>query len=398
MDMTFTSEELQFQQKVADWTKENLPADIKEKVDRGLELHRDDFERWMHILSRQGWIATNWDSKDGGPGWSVAQKFLADEAIFTEGAPRVVHFGTRMVGPVLLAFGTDEQKAKYIPKILSSEEIWCQGYSEPQAGSDLAQLQCSAVLDGDHYVVNGTKIWTSYAHCADRMFALVRTAKSAKKQEGITCLLIDLKAPGVEIRPIITLDGKHHFNQEFLTNVRVPVSDRVGAEGEGWKVAKFLLGHERSNASYVSINKRNLKKLKEIARDQRVDGQRLADNPDFMTKIANLEIEITTTTTMAMRQLASAAADKPVGAEASILKIRVMDALKSCHELMMEAGAYYAMPWETSHIRAESNLDWVGPSYMYRMTPDYFESRAMSIAGGSHEIQKDILAKRSLGL
>ena len=264
MDMKFTTEELAFQKKVADWTREHLPADIREKVDRGLELNRDDFSRWMRILSRQGWIATNWDAKDGGPGWGVAQKFLADEAIFTEGAPRVVHFGTRMVGPVLLAFGTDEQKAKYIPKILSSEEIWCQGYSEPQAGSDLAQLQCSAVLDGDHYVVNGTKIWTSYAHCADRMFALVRTAKTTKKQEGITCLLIDLKTPGVEIRPIITLDGKHHFNQEFLTNVRVPVSDRVGGEGEGWKIAKFLLGHERSNASYVSINKRNLKKLKEL--------------------------------------------------------------------------------------------------------------------------------------
>jgi len=398
MDMTFTPDELAFQKKVADWVAENLPPDIKAKVDRGIELHRDDFERWMRILSKQGWAATNWEKKDGGPGFTAAQKFLADDAIFMGGAPRMVHFGTRMVGPVLLAFGTPEQKAKYIPKILSSEEIWCQGYSEPQAGSDLAQLQCSAVRDGDHYVVNGTKIWTSYAHCADRMFALVRTSKEAKKQDGITCLLIDLKAPGVEIRPIITLDGKHHFNQEFLTDVRVPVSDRVGEEGEGWKIAKFLLGHERSNASYVSINKRNLKKLKEIAADQRTDGGRLIDEPEFARKLAELEIDLTAASTMAMRQLATAAADRPVGHEASIFKIRVMDALKRGHELLMEAGAYYAQPWEVSQIRGESNEAPVGPDYIYRMTPDYFESRAMSIAGGSHEIQKDILAKRALGL
>jgi len=398
MDMSFTAKERAFRETVAAFVAENLPADIKDKVDRGIELHRDDFERWMRILSKQGWAATNWDKKDGGPGFSVAEKFLADDAIFMGGAPRMVHFGTRMVGPVLLAFGTPEQKAKYIPNILSSQEIWCQGYSEPQAGSDLAQLQCAAVRDGDDYVVNGVKIWTSYAHCADRMFALVRTSKEAKKQDGITCLLIDLKAPGVEIRPIITLDGKHHFNQEFLTDVRVPVSDRVGEEGEGWKVAKFLLGHERSNASYVSITKRNLQKLKDIAAAERTDGGRLIDEADFARNVSELEVDLMAATTMAMQQLSSAAADKPVGTEASILKIRVMDALKRTHELMMEAGAYYSQPFETSHIRGESNASWVGPDYMYRMTPDYFESRAMSIAGGSHEIQKDILAKRALGL
>lgn len=398
MDMNFTAEELAFQQKVADFVAENLPLDIKRKVDEGIELTRDDFQRWMRILSKQGWAATNWDKKDGGPGFTAAEKFLADDAIFMGGAPRMVHFGTRMVGPVLLAFGTPEQKAKYIPKILTSEEIWCQGYSEPQAGSDLAQLQCAAVRDGDDYIINGTKIWTSYAHCADRMFALVRTSKEAKKQDGITCVLIDLKAAGVDIQPIITLDGKHHFNQEFFTDVRVPISDRVGEEGEGWKVAKFLLGHERSNASYVSINKRNLKKLKEIAVDQRADGGRLIDEPAFKRKLSELETDLMAASIMAMRQLASAAADKPVGHEASIFKIRVMDALKRGHELLMEAGAYYAQPFERGQIRGESNASRVGPDYLYRMTPDYFESRAMSIAGGSHEIQKDILAKRALGL
>jgi alkylation response protein AidB-like acyl-CoA dehydrogenase len=398
MHMDFTAAEKAFEEQVAAFVAENLPQDIKTKVDRGIELTRDEIHRWMRILGKQGWAATNWDKKDGGPGFTVAQKFLTEDAIFMGGAPKMVHFGTRMVGPVLLAFGSEEQKAKYIPKILTSEEVWCQGYSEPQAGSDLAQLQCAAVRDGDNYVVNGTKIWTSSAHFADRMFALVRTSKEPKKQDGISCLLIDLKTPGIEIRPIFTVDGKHHFNQEFFTDVRVPVSDRVGEEGEGWKIAKFLLGHERSNATYVSMNKRNLKKLSEIANDQRADGERLIDEPDFARKLADLKQAMLTTTTMAMRQLAAASADKPVGPEASIMKIRVMDAYKECHELMMEAGAYYAQPFERSQIRGESNASWVGPDYLYRMSPDYFESRAMSIAGGSHEIQKDILAKRALGL
>ncbi len=398
MDMNFTADELAFEQTVATFVAENLPTDIKDKVDRGIELNREEVRRWMEILGQKGWAATNWDKKDGGPGFTIAEKFLAEDAIFMNGAPKMVHFGTRMVGPVLLAFGTEEQKAKYVPKILTSEEVWCQGYSEPQAGSDLAQLQCSAVLDGDEYVINGTKIWTTSAHCADRMFALVRTSKEARKQEGITCLLIDLKAPGVEIRPIITLDGKHVFNQEFFDNVRVPVTDRVGEEGDGWRIAKFLLGHERSNATYVSMNKRNLRKLKEIIADQRADGERLADDPGFVRKVADLEQDMLATTTMAMRQLAAASADKPMGTEASIMKLRVMDAYKQCHELMMEAGAYYAQPFERGHIRGEANTEWVGPDYLYRMSPDYFESRAMSIAGGSHEIQKDILAKRALGL
>ena len=219
MHMNFSADELAFEQTVATFVAENLPADIKDKVDRGIELTREEVRRWMEILGQKGWAATNWDKKDGGPGFTIAEKFLAEDAIFMNGAPKMVHFGTRMVGPVLLAFGTEEQKAKYVPKILTSEEVWCQGYSEPQAGSDLAQLQCAAVLDGDEYVVNGTKIWTTSAHCADRMFALVRTSKEGRKQEGITCLLIDLKAPGVEIRPIITLDGKHVFNQEFFLSL-----------------------------------------------------------------------------------------------------------------------------------------------------------------------------------
>jgi alkylation response protein AidB-like acyl-CoA dehydrogenase len=388
MDLSFSAEEQAFRAKIRAWTAANLPADIKDKVDRGIELERDDYERWMKILSGEGWIAPNWDTKDGGPGFTLGEKYIFEEELFMGGAPRTVHFGTRMVGPVLLAFGSPEQKQKYLPKILTSEEIWCQGYSEPGSGSDLASLKTSAVLDGDHYVVNGTKIWTSYAHCADRMFALVRTDSSGKKQEGITCLLIDLKTPGITINPIITLDGRHSFNQEFFDDVRVPVADRVGAEGQGWTIAKYLLGHERSNASYVSINKRNLAKLKSIAADQMADGHPLSEDPAFRQLIAEAETMLETLSITSLRQLATASADKPVGPEASVLKMRTGDVFQRIHELMMMAGGY----------RGGWNEDPLGPDYLYRMAPDYFEARAMSIAGGSHEVQKNIIAKAVLGL
>jgi alkylation response protein AidB-like acyl-CoA dehydrogenase len=398
MEMRFSPADEAFRAKIRTFVRENLPRDIWEKVDRGIELTRDDFVRWMKILSAKGWIATNWDTKDGGPGFSITEKYLFEEELFLGGAPRIVHFGTRMVGPVLLAYGTPEQKKKYLPKILTSEEIWCQGYSEPGAGSDLASLQLRAVRDGDDYVLNGTKIWTSYAHCADRMFTLVRTSKESKKQEGITCLLIDLKSPGLTIRPIITLDGRHIFNQEFFEDVRVPVENRVGREGEGWRIAKYLLGHERSNASYNAIIKRHLNKLRAIAAAERVDGRRLADDGTFRRKIADAEQELMTLELTSMRSLADARADKPVGPEASVLKLRTAEVLKRAHELMMEAGAYYAQPFEAAAIREGWNEEPVGPDYLFRMAPDYFESRAMSIAGGSNEVQKNIIAKAVLGL
>ncbi len=399
MDLRFSPEEEAFREKVRAWVREKLPQDIREKVDRGFELSCDDLRRWMKILSAEGWIATNWDKKDGGPGFTAGQKYLFEDELFLGGAPRTIHFGTRMVGPVLLAFGTEEQKRKYIPKILTSEEIWSQGYSEPGSGSDLASLKLSAVRDGDHYVVNGTKIWSSHAHCADRMFALTRTSTTGKKQEGITCLLIDLKAPGVTIRPIITIDGRHVFNQEFFDDVRVPVEDRVGEEGEGWRIAKYLLGHERSNASWISITKRTLVKTKEIAAEERVSGGRLIDDEVFRHKIADCEQELQTLELTALRTLSAAAADKPMDlGQAGLIKLRTAEVIKRVNELSMEAGAYYAQPFEPQAIRGGWNEEPVGPDYLFRMAPDYFEARAMSIAGGSNEIQKNIIAKGVLGL
>lgn len=398
MDLRFTPEEQAFRKEVRDWVAANLPRDIKEKVDRGIELTRDDFSRWMRILGERGWIATNWPKEAGGPGLNIAQKYILEEEIFLGGAPRTVHFGTRMVGPVLLRYGTEEQKKKYLPKILTSEEIWCQGYSEPGAGSDLASLKTSAVRDGDHYVVNGTKVWTSYAHCADRMFALVRTSVEPKKQDGITVLLIDLKTPGVTVRPIITIDGRHHFNQEYFDDLRVPVEDRVGEEGQGWAIAKYLLGHERSNGSGVSMIKWRAQKLREMAREERVDGERLEDEPAFRRKVADLESDLINLEQTSLRVLASASADQPIGPEASVLKFRMACMQQAVTELMMEAGAYYAHPLDRDALRGQSNAEQVGPDYQFRMAPEYFQMRGTSIAGGSNEIQKNIIAKRVLGL
>jgi alkylation response protein AidB-like acyl-CoA dehydrogenase len=391
MDLRFTPQEEAFRAEARAWVRDNLPRDIWEKVDQGIELTREQYVRWMQILAKKGWIASNWEAKDGGPGLSSAEKYILDDELFLGGAPR-------MVGPVLLAYGSEEQKRKYLPKILTSEEIWSQGYSEPGAGSDLASLQLKAVRDGDHYVVNGTKVWTSHAHFADRMFLLARTASTGKKQEGISCLLVDLKTPGITITPIITIDGRHVFNQEIFEDVRVPVEDRVGEEGDGWRIAKYLLGHERSNASWISITKRTLHKLKQVAKVERADGARLIDDDAFRMKMAELEQSLEALELTSLRSLAQSAADKPVGPEASMLKMRTGDAIQRAGELLMEAGAYYAQPFEARAIRSGWNEEPVGPDYLFRMSPEYFDHRAMSIAGGSHEVQKNIIAKAVLGL
>ena len=398
MDLRYQADEIAFRDDVRSFVRDHLPPDIHAKVENGIELMRDDFERWMRILSAKGWIATNWEKTDGGPGLTPAEKFMLEGELLLGGAPRLVHFGTRMVGPVLLAYGTAEQKQKYLPKILTSEEIWCQGYSEPGAGSDLASLQCRAVRDGDHYVVNGTKVWTSYAHCADRMFALVRTSREKKQQDGITVLLIDLKAPGVNVRPLITIDGRHHFNQEYFDNVRVAVADRVGAEGEGWKIAKYLLGHERSNNTGVMMAKRVLDKVGRIAEEERVGGAPLCQDADFRRRFTEVRIELEALEMTAFRVLASASADQPVGSEASVLKYKMAIVGQAVNELLLEVGAYYGMPLEGQTIRGQSNAEAIGPDYLYRMSADYYLSRGSSIAGGSNEIQKNIIAKRVLDL
>ena len=400
MDMRFSAEDEAFRQEVRSFVADNLPADVRRKVAEGVELNRDEMSRWMRTLAARGWLATNWDVKDGGPGWSVAQKHIFEEECAAAGAPDIVPFGTRMVGPVLLAFGTDAQKERWLPGILSGETIWCQGYSEPGAGSDLASLSTSAVRDGDDYVVNGSKVWTTQAHLSDMMFALVRTSKEPKKQDGITCLLIDMRSPGLEVRPLIKLDGRHKFNQEFFLDVRVPVENRVGEEGEGWRIAKYLLGHERSSAAGVAGAHKMIEKLRQTASAEKNGaGERLIDDDAFRTRLADLETRLDCLRMTANRTLAAASADRPVGPEASVLKLGMADIRKDISELGEIAGAYYAQPYDLKAIREGwGNREPVGADYLHRLSPDYFEMRARSIAGGSNEIQKNIIAKRILGL
>lgn len=399
MDMKFTPEQLAFREEVRAFIKEKLPEDIRRKVAQGLELNRDDHQRWMRILAEKGWLATNWEKKDGGPGWSVAEKYIFEEELSVANAPEVVPFGTRMVGPVLLAFGTEEQKRKWLPGILSGDTMWCQGYSEPGAGSDLASLTTAARREGDYYIVNGSKIWTSHGHYADMMFALVRTSKEGKKQEGITCLLIDMKSEGLDVRPLIKLDGRHKFNQEYFTDVKVPVENRVGEEGQGWSIAKYLLGHERGSGGGVASAQATLELLKKIASQERRAGRPLAEDPDFRRKIVDLETALMTLEVGSLRTLAKASADKPMPLTAAAgLKLGMAELRKALTEACMEAGSYYAMPYNAQAIRFGWNEEPIGPEYLFKMAPEYFEYRARSIAGGTNEVQKNIIAKHALGL
>jgi alkylation response protein AidB-like acyl-CoA dehydrogenase len=399
MKMEISEAEKAFRAEIRAFVRAELPDDIRAKVDAGIELDREEMQRWMRIMGRKGWLASNWDKKDGGPGFTNGQKSYFEEELFLSGAPRMAHYGTRMVGPVLLAYGSDAQKKEHLPGILTSDVMWCQGYSEPGSGSDLASLQLSARLDGDHYIVNGTKIWTSMAHYADMMFALVRTSKEKKKQDGITVLLIDMKTPGLTVRPLITIDGRHNFNQEFFDDVKVPVANRVGQEGAGWTIAKYLLGHERSNVTGVAMARRQMAKLRRIMQDQQVNGALLAEEADFRRKVEDAEAELASVQMLANRVLASASADKPIGAEASVLKYKMAVIQQTITELMMESGAYYAQPWDAERLRGQpSNAEPVGPDYRFRMSPEYFLLRGTSIAGGSNEIQKNIIAKNTLGL
>jgi len=399
MDSSFSPAELAFRDEVRAFIRGQLPEDLAAKVRQGLEMNKDDYRRWMMILGKQGWLCTNWPESAGGPGWSVAQQYIFEEEVATSACPELVPFGSRMVGPVLLRYGTPEQKAQHLPGILSGETLWCQGYSEPGAGSDLAALSCSAVKDGDDYIINGSKIWTTQAHIADWMFALVRTSKGEKKQEGITCLLIPMDSPGLEVRPLIKLDGRHKFNQEFFQDVRVSQANRVGEEGQGWAIAKYLLGHERSNGAGVAGARMMVDLLKKIALDQQADGGALAEDPAFRNRIADLEMQLSTMQFTSLRALAGASADKEIKPEAAAgLKLGMAEIRKSISEACMDAGGYSAMPYNQNAIRFGWNEEPVGPDYLFKMAPDYFEYRARSIAGGSNEVQKNVIAKRVLGL
>jgi alkylation response protein AidB-like acyl-CoA dehydrogenase len=399
MDLNFTADEIAFRDEVNAFLNEHLPAAVRHKVLNGQHLERDDYLCWQKALHARGWGGPSWPKAHGGTGWNAVQQYLFDEACALAGAPRLVPFGLKMVGPVIMAFGNAAQQARFLPKILSGEEWWCQGYSEPGSGSDLASVKTRAVRDGAHYVVNGQKTWTTLGQYADWIFCLVRTDPDAKPQRGISFLLIDMKSPGITVRPIITMDGTHEVNEVFFEDVRVPVENLVGEENRGWTYAKFLLGHERTNIAGIGIAKRELERLKRIARAERRNGRPLLDDPLFAARVSQLEIELMALEITNLRVLSGEAEGRAPGPEASILKIRGSEIQQGIVELMTEALGPYALPDLRAAIAAAGYQgDLAGPAYATTPTVQYLNLRKLSIYGGSNEIQRNIIAQMILGL
>jgi alkylation response protein AidB-like acyl-CoA dehydrogenase len=399
MDLSFTPEELAFRQEVRAFIDDNYPKAMRGKQDAGEELTKDEILSWHKILARKGWSAPHWPKEYGGPGWGpVYRHIFAEEMAQAEVAP-IIPFGTVMMAAVVMTFGTDEQKKKWLPPTLAGDIWWCQGYSEPGSGSDLASLKTRAVRDGDHYVVNGQKTWTTMAQHADWGFFLVRTdPNAAKPQEGISFLLIDMTTPGITIRPIVTIDGGREVNEVFLEDVRVPVANRVYEENKGWTCAKFLLAHERTNTAGVARSKRAIERLKTIARIEEKDGRPLIEDPFFARKIAELELDLLALEYTELRVLSSENAGRGPGPESSVLKIKGTEIQQRLTELTVEAVGPYAEPYFRGFGPDGDNALDIGPDYAHRAAPSYFNMRKTSIYGGSNEIQRNIIAKAVLQL
>jgi alkylation response protein AidB-like acyl-CoA dehydrogenase len=395
MDLTFSPAEEAFRKEVRDFiaeAKTKLPKNLgaAESADRS----KEDYLAWHKLLYKKGWVAPLWPKQYGGTGWNVTQRYIFNEETAAADMPTTLPFGLNMVAPVIFTYGNDEQKKKYLPRILSGEDWWCQGYSEPGSGSDLASLRTRAVREGDFYIVNGQKTWTTLAQFADMIFCLVRTDPNVKQQEGITFLLIDMKTPGITVKPIIVLDGAHEVNEVFFDNVKVPVTNRVGEENKGWTYAKFLLVNERSGIAGVARSKRATERLKEISRAETLDGTPLIDDEDFARKVADLEIDLAALEYTELRTLAQEARGQMAGPESSILKIRGTEIQQRITELTLEAVGYYGYPNE----RALGSNEFIGPDYALGQAGHYFNMRKTSIYGGSNEIQRNIIAKAVLGL
>jgi alkylation response protein AidB-like acyl-CoA dehydrogenase len=398
MDLHFSEADRAFQDKARKFIDENLPTDIREKVKGGLRLYKDDYVRWHKILAKRGWLVPEWPVEHGGTDWTPVQRYIFLEEQARAFAPRLVAFGIKMVGPVIYTFGSKRQKEHYLPRIVSGDDFWCQGYSEPGSGSDLASLQTKAVRQGDHYIVNGAKTWTTMAQYADHMFCLCRTNTEAKFQEGISFLLVDMKQPGVEVKPIRTMDGSQEINTVYLTDVKVPVEDRVGEENKGWTYAKFLLSHERSGIARIGASKAQLEKLREIAAAEPCGDGYLIGDADFRREIAQVEIDLHTLEYTELRALTAAAKGEAPGPEANVLKIRGTELQQKISELLMQAMGYYAMPFLPEALEYGYNEDPVGPQSAAPLAAQYFNMRKTSIYGGTNEIQRNIIAKMVLGL
>src|ERR1700691_3986918 len=402
MRLEFNEEEQAFREEVRAFLKEKLPAQIRDKVLNGYELSREDHVLWQRTLHDRGWGGVGWPKQFGGPGWNSVQQYIFDEETAQAGAPRTIPFGLKMVAAFIMAFGSPAQQQRFLPKISAGEEWWCQGYSEPGAGSDLASLKTRAVRDGDHYVVDGQKTWNTLGQYADWIFCLVRTDAHAKQQSGITFLLIDMKSPGITVRPIMLLDGGHEVNEIWFENVRVPVENRIGEENRGWTYAKFLLGHERTNIAGIGIAKRELARLKRIAASERRQGRPLIEDPLFAAQIAQVEIDLWALEITNLRVLSAERHSPAAGPEASILKVRGTEIHQSISELMMRAVGPYALPFRREAMEAGWQFDPAreppGPRYASTLAASYFNQRKLSIFGGTNEIQKNIISKMIVGL
>ena len=352
MDLQFTTEELAFRDEVRGFLKDKLPEDLSHKVKNGLQLSKQDMERWHAILNERGWLANHWPEQHGGPGWSAVQKFIFEHECALAGTPRIVPFGLSMLGPVLIKYGNEAQKAHWLPRILNGADWWCQGYSEPGSGSDLASVKTSAVRDGDHYIVNGQKTWTTLGQHANMIFCLVRTNREAKAQQGISFLLVDMNSPGVEVRPIITLDGEHEVNEVFFTDVKVPVENLVGEENKGWTYAKYLLTYERTNIAGVGFSVAGLEKLKAVAGRMLRNGKPLTQDPLFAARLAKVEIDLENMKTTNLRVIAAVAGGGVPGAESSMLKIRGTEIRQEILSLVRRAMGPYAAPFIEEALQA----------------------------------------------
>ena len=399
MDLRFTPEENAFREEVRAFFRENLPKEVHAKLVEGRHASKQDLVDWTRKLHAKGWAVPHWPVEYGGTGWDPVRQYIFLEELQGFPAPAPLAFGVNMVGPVIYTFATEEQKQRFLPRIANLDDWWCQGFSEPGAGSDLASLKTTAKRDGDEYVINGQKTWTTLGQYADWIFVLARTDAAAKKQEGISFILVDMKTPGITVRPIQTIDGGREVNEVFFDDVRVPVENLVGQENKGWDYAKFLLGNERVGIARVGVSKERLRRIKELARLERIGEVPLIETTRFREKLAAVEIELKA---LEMTQLRVVAAErhrekgKPDPAS-SILKIKGSEIQQATTELLMEVVGPYALPYQ-DEPEHDQNEPPIGPDYAAPLAPQYFNWRKISIYGGSNEIQKNIIAKAILGL
>ncbi|MEH6474611.1 MAG: acyl-CoA dehydrogenase family protein [Sneathiella sp.] len=402
MDLKLSNEHEAFREEVRTFLEENLTDDLRSRtsVQASIRTDPETAGEWAKILGKKGWLTYNWPTSMGGPGWDVVKRYIFEFESSLAGAPVINSMGYRMVGPLIDKYGSQEQKDFYLPRISKHEDSWCQGYSEPGAGSDLASLQTRATSDGDDYIINGTKIWTTGAHYANRCFCLVRTDNSGKKQEGISFVLIDdMTAPGISIRPILTISGDHELNQVFFDDVRIPKSNRVGPENEGWTVAKYLLEFERGGIAYTPSLKAGLENVKAIAKaESSGTGERLIDDPTFAKRLSDLEIKLMAAEFTEMRQMSGLSQGQNPGANSSIVKLKGSELLQEMGELRIEAIGFYSLPYITETRDPGSNAFFPGPERARTAMAKYLNGRAATIYAGSSEVQRTILAKQVLQL